>query len=189
MDRSQKQPKCSANPHQHDIRQASFPESHLQQTPAWQFHLCDREHPLWGWDTLGEQGIISLLRQQLQSFESMTWSEIDRVSGGRIVGTNHHSLTVDGFTKGARDRLDEIFKGKIEELFSLRINNTVRIYGIREGRVLKRIWHDPHHGTNNDSFTDHLGQQAMPVGFSLCVEWARHPFPFFHPCAFNLVSA
>ena len=85
---------------------------------------------------------------KLQYFESMTWAEIMRAAGGRARGTNHHFVEVEKLTKQARERLTEIGQDDVSELFSLRLDATKRIYGIRDRRALKLLWYDPHHGTN-----------------------------------------
>jgi len=82
----------------------------------------------------------------------MSWSELKQAAGGRSSGTNNHSLPVDEFVKKAKKRLEELKLDDHDELFSLRLNNTLRLYGIRDGRVLRFVWHDPHHGTDNGAY-------------------------------------
>lgn len=116
------------------------------QTPAWQFRSLDQQHPDWGWKNLQPNKWREVL-QHLHDFEGMTWGDIIAQSGGRAHGTNHHPLPVDGLTKEAQDRLVELGHDDIDEVFSFRITNTLRLYGIREDRTLRIIWRDPHHGT------------------------------------------
>ncbi|MBF0401469.1 MAG: hypothetical protein HQL90_11945 [Magnetococcales bacterium] len=124
----------------------------IKQTPAWHFHLCDWTHPDWGWNQLKPEGILLLIQEHLKSFETMEWYTIESSSGGRRAGTNSHPLSVLGFTPAAQKRLKAIIIGGIEELFSLRVNNKVRVYGIKEGRVLKLVWYDPHHGSRRGAY-------------------------------------
>ena len=78
----------------------------------------------------------------------MTWAEIMRAAGGRTRGNNHHFVEVGKPTGQAKERLAEIRRDDVSELFSLRLDATKRICGIRDGRALKPLWYDPHHGTN-----------------------------------------
>ena len=78
----------------------------------------------------------------------MTWAEIMRTAGGRTRGTNHHFVEVEKLTRQAKERLTEIRQDNVSELFSLRLDATKRIYGIRDRRALKLLWYAPHHGTN-----------------------------------------
>ena len=139
-------------PHSKEVRTKENPDSTDQLTPAWQFHRCDREHSLWGWEKLPNEEFIKIIKDHLHSFENMTWVTIKQASGGRKNGTNSHPLPIEGFAKDAIKRLQELKLDDIAELFSLRLNNTVRLYGIKDGRVLRFIWHDPHHGTKNGAY-------------------------------------
>ena len=85
---------------------------------------------------------------KLCNFESMTWSEIMRASGGRSKGNNSHFVKVKSLTPDAKRRLAEIGQDDVSDLFSLRLSATERIYGIRDRRALKLLWYDPHHGNN-----------------------------------------
>lgn len=123
------------------------------QTPAWQFHRCDEEHTLWGWSKLNAKERLQII-QNLCSFEQMTWAALKSQNGGKAQGrgTNHHLISVDGFTKKAKDRLRELRLDDIDELFSLRLGNRERLYAIKDGRVLRFIWHDPHHGSGDEAY-------------------------------------
>ena len=84
----------------------------------------------------------------------MSWGEIKSQAGGKAEGngTNHHALPKDKFTKDAKDRLEILKLDDYEELFSLRLGNKIRLYGIKDGRVLRFIWHDPYHGENKGAY-------------------------------------
>lgn len=128
------------------------PGSTDHQTPAWQFNLCDKDHELWGWGKLKPLDFIGLIRQHLHSFENMAWSQIKQAAGGRSSGTNSHPLAIEGFAIHAKKRLQQLNHDDVDELFSLRLTNTLRLYGIRDGRVLKFIWHDPYHGSKDGAY-------------------------------------
>jgi hypothetical protein len=133
------------------VRARENPGSTDHQTPAWQFHRCDEDHSLWGWKKLSDKEHIELIKS-LHGFEKMPWSQIKQAAGGRSSGTNNHPLPIDKFNKDALKRLEELKLDDTDELFSLRLNNTLRLYGIRDGRVLRFIWHDPHHGSKDGAY-------------------------------------
>lgn len=78
----------------------------------------------------------------------MTWAEISQVAGDRRRGNNHHHIGVEDLTREAQKRLSEINQDDVDGIFSFRLAGRKRIYGIREGRVLKLLWYDPFHGDN-----------------------------------------
>lgn len=106
------------------------------------------DHKLWGWNKLTPKLWFRQILPALKAIEGMTWASLKGAAGGRAQGTNHHSLSVDECTKTARDRLVVLRLDDYDQIFSLRLANTVRIYGIRDGRALRIIWHDPYHGEN-----------------------------------------
>lgn len=115
--------------------------------PAWQFHRWDLEHQHWGWRKLDLKEWISVLGQ-LQQFETMTWGAIKSAAGGKGEGkgTNSHHINLSKFCKDAQERWAKLRLEQFDEVFSLRLQGKLRIYGIKEGRALKVVWHDPHHG-------------------------------------------
>ncbi len=102
----------------------------------------------WGCRSIPSRVWWDEILPKLQDFESMTWAEIMRAAGGRARGSNHHSVEVENLTRQAKTRLAEIGQDDVPELFSLRLDATKRIYGIRDRQALKLLWYDPHHGTN-----------------------------------------
>jgi len=127
------------------VRFNAAPESTDGQSPAWQFHKRDKDHTKWGWSKLSAEDFQGILHTHLCQFETMTWAEILKASGGRTHGTNHHNIELSRCSKEAQKRLQELKSDDVDELFSLRINATTRLFGIKEGRVLRFIWHDPDH--------------------------------------------
>ena len=143
-------PSVKETPASREVRTGGSPDF-LQQssdtkTPAWQFGRIDELHPDWGWKGMPATEWRSIL-QHLRAFEGMTWAEIKAAAGGRKYGNNSHVLQVTDLVNKAQDRLEEIGIEELDEVFSLRLTQTLRLYGIRDGRVLRLLWHDPHHGT------------------------------------------
>ena len=113
---------------------------------AWAFSAVDKEGD-WGWRSQAARVWWKEILPKLQGFESMTWIKIMQVSGGKAKGrgTNNHFISVEDLTRKAQNRLVEINQGDVDQLFSLRLGGTKRIYGIRDRRVLKLLWYDPNH--------------------------------------------
>ena len=128
------------------IKTGGDPDSLEKETIAWHFHRFDREHEDWGWEKLRAPQWREVMAH-LVAFEGLTWAKLKEQSGGRKRGTNHHSLLQTEFSKAARVRLKELHLDQFDTFFSLRISNTLRLYGVRDGRVLQFFWHDPYHGS------------------------------------------
>ena len=129
------------------IKTGGDPESAERETIAWHFHRFDTSHADWGWDKL-KAPQWKVVLQHLVSFEGLTWANLKQQSGGRRVGTNHHSLEISVLPVDTRKRWAELHLDDFDTVFSLRVSNTLRLYGVRDGRVLQFVWHDPHHGSN-----------------------------------------
>ncbi len=114
----------------------------------WKLEILDPDGP-WGWRSAAvTRDWWDVIFPTLKDFETMTWAEILRASGGRRAGNNHHPVAVENLSRAARNRLKEIGLNDIDELFSLRLDGTKRIYGIRDGQALMVLWYDPYHGNN-----------------------------------------
>lgn len=121
------------------------PTSYLQETPVWRFSDFDWDGD-WGYESCAVKvgSIREHIEMHLASFETMTWNEILRASGGRRSGNNSHEIERDKFKLSAQERLN--IRGVFSDtLFSLRLNGGTRIYGVREGRCLRVVFFDPHH--------------------------------------------
>jgi hypothetical protein len=141
-------PKIGAAPaEENQIRLGGDPSAFDGETIVWAFGVVDVEGP-WGWRTGAARAWWREILPKLQNLETMTWADILRPAGGRTHGNNNHPVAVEKLTKQAKDRLREINQDDVAELFSLRLDGTKRIYGIRDRRVLKLLWYDPFHGNN-----------------------------------------
>lgn len=131
-----------------DKRSRREEQNVLQQTPVWSFEVLDIKGQ-WGWDNDEVKSQLwTEIVPKLQNFETMTWAEISQVAGGRRRGNNHHHVGVEDLTREAQKRLSEINQDDVDGIFPFRLAGRKRIYGIREGRVLKLLWYDPFHGDN-----------------------------------------
>ncbi len=73
----------------------------------------------------------------LRPFESMTWGEIE--------GSRHHFISRGSIIAAAQKRLRDTRQDDVDELFSLRLGGKKRVFGIRDGSVLRLLWWDPKH--------------------------------------------
>jgi hypothetical protein len=140
-----KRPKVREHPESRKIKVGADPASFDAQTIAWHFHRLDDPHVDWGWN-IQPTDWREVLRQ-LRAFEGLTWAKIQEQAGGRSHGSNSHMLDVSALSTNAQRRLVELKLDEYDSVFSLRMSNTLRLYGIRDGRVLQLLWRDPHHGT------------------------------------------
>lgn len=139
-------PKWSREPDvEKRVKIPSNPESSDKHTIAWQFHRRDHDHGTWGWNQLDDGQFLRLVNEHLSSFETMTWAELAKAAGGRRAGNNHHFIAVADCCKDAQKRLTELKLDDFDELFSLRLTGKWRLFGIRDGRVLRLIWCDQDH--------------------------------------------
>ena len=126
-------------PHSHSLpsrekepREGKFTVS---PNPVWQFGRIDFGGP-WCPEKLTPQELRNVIGK-LGQLESQPWSQID--------GDRNHLIRVDQIIKEARKRLLEIKMGDIDELYSLHLTGTQRLWGIRDRNVLRFLWWDPNH--------------------------------------------
>lgn len=95
---------------------------------------------------LVRDGFFSKIYPKLKAFESMTWREIlekKHQSKGKMV-SNNHNVDVANFCKEAKDRLADL-RYAVDQLFSLRLEAKIRIYGFRVHNYLEILWVDLEH--------------------------------------------
>lgn len=90
---------------------------------------------------------VEKIYPKLKNFESNTWDEIRQQthkSKGKMK-SNNHPVKVGNLCETARKRLEELKLDDNDELYSLRLEGTIRIYGIRKENYLDIIWVDLNH--------------------------------------------
>lgn len=102
---------------------------------SWHLSLAETVDPF-GWHRID----IGALRAKLAVFEGKTWNEVLVADSRR-----NHSVQQDALCKTARDRLAAIGQDDVDDLVSLRLTGTERIWGIRHKHILKILWWDPEH--------------------------------------------
>ncbi len=111
--------------------------------PSWRFGRFDAECVEWGEKTL--QANIHKVLEGLKSYEDLPWQEIKQAPHDKKGKKKNHNVKLEGLTKEAIKRLNQIKNDDITEVFSLRFNNMFRVIGIRDGAVLYILWIDPDH--------------------------------------------
>ena len=87
----------------------------------------------------------TFIKKCMNDFASMKWSEIKQDD------KNNHFVDTNGMSKYYKERLSILVRDRIieseypERLFSLRLSEIKRIYGIQEDKKFHVIWFDPHH--------------------------------------------
>lgn len=92
------------------------------------------------------EGFQKKIYPKLKEFEKITWTEILSITHqkkGKMV-SNNHPVPVAKLTKEARDRLEEL-KYNVDDIFSLRLEAMLRIYGFRIQNYLEILWIDREH--------------------------------------------
>ena len=112
--------------------------------PAWNFHTCIPTVERWRFD---QDHVGTLLWSEIIPFfvslETKTWQE--------ILITNkkqNHSISVSDLHNEAAKCL-EALQIDTEQIISLRLNGTHRIYGYIEGHTFCLLWFDLDHGDND----------------------------------------
>jgi len=130
-----KNPKSKPVPAPTKTPRKGFDENPNRLKPAWRIGAMEMRDPF-GWHTLSGEELFEI-HAKLRDFESMTLQE--------ILGPRHHRVPVQSLCKEATDRLAELHLDDIEELLSLRLTATQRIWGVLEHNVVILLWWDPDH--------------------------------------------
>ncbi len=91
------------------------------------------------------QFFLTKLFPKLKEFEKLTWDEIEQQQYGKEGKKKHHSIAKIALTKEAQDRLKELKQDDVDEVFSMRLEGDLRVFGIREDNCLKVLWVDTKH--------------------------------------------
>jgi hypothetical protein len=81
----------------------------------------------------------------LQQIESKKWFELEKETHGRYGKSKHHWVDVKDIIKPARSRLTELKMDDHDQIYSLRLTGTQRIWGIRQQSYFRLLWFDFDH--------------------------------------------
>jgi hypothetical protein len=138
-----KEPKANLAEHGKIPKTTLDPASEDHKTVVWQIGRIDHDGK-WGWQGLCKNRLWNDIIPKLKDFETMTWHEIHAATK-KNKGNLHHFIPKTSLNKAAQERLRELNQDDIDKLFSLRLQGAHRIFGIKDGRVLKILWFDPDH--------------------------------------------
>lgn len=111
----------------------------------WSLALADYDGK-WGFTTeVFRSEWCGKILQKLKNYESNKWTEIANPTSGRSSGTRNHHVVVSNLIKSAKKRLRELDLDDLDQLYSLRLEGKVRLYGVVHGHVFKIIWYDTNH--------------------------------------------
>lgn len=110
----------------------------MKMRPAWKVSKVERGGPF-GWHHISREQ-AETIRSKLSSFESMTWFDI-LIDSKKF----HHIVATEKLSKEAQKRLIEIELDDQDELVSLRLGGTERVWGLREKNAFLLLWWDPEH--------------------------------------------
>jgi hypothetical protein len=90
------------------------------------------------------QNSFDTILPQLKDYERMTWETIERTQHGKSGKSKNHYVSVENLAPNAQKRLNAL--GLVEdELYSLRLGGTIRLYGLREENIMYILWIDYNH--------------------------------------------
>ena len=120
------------------VERKENPDSFYSKNPAWRFGKGDKNH----WP-LEEKALFSDIIPFLSSLETMTWGSILQQDRKK-----NHPIEVGQLNKCARDAINAL-SFNLEEVISLRVAATVRLYGFLEENAYYILWYDNKHGDND----------------------------------------
>ena len=112
--------------------------------PSWQFHRSVLEGK---WNITCDDWKIfrETIFPKLREFETLTWAIIKTIpKTGRNGGNMHHNISVEEFTKEGKEEMEKQHL-HYDELFSLRLDNKKRLFGILDKGVFHIVWYDSNH--------------------------------------------
>lgn len=119
-------------------RKTSDPISYYDINPSWRISRIELVDP-YGWHTL-DINLIASIKIKLSCFETMTWREILMDAKKQ-----NHFVSISDLSSQAQAHLKNTGQDDIDQLVSLRLTGTQRVWGIWEKGVLNLLWWDPYH--------------------------------------------
>lgn len=102
---------------------------------AWRFSGSDKGGPF-PW-VIEDATKFRETVEKLSEFEGKNWND--------ITGGGSHSIPIRKLCKEATDRLVEIERDDLDELMSLRLTGSNRVWCIRSGHIMRIFWWDENH--------------------------------------------
>lgn len=112
--------------------------------PAWAFDKIDRNGKFAFCIDRADFDLREVLEKMI-SYSSMTWGDMRRQTHDDRK-SKHHFLDIRDLSKEALERLEAMrLEEYSEQLYSIALQNTLRIVGLRDRDRFHVLWYDPHH--------------------------------------------
>lgn len=117
------------------------PNNWLRKNPVWVFSRHDNQHDKWSLTCCRD--IYDDVISKLASFEGMTWGCINQQTHDKGKSSNHF-IEISKLTKDAQNRIESLHIYE-DEIYSLRLSNKERLFGVIEDNKFCIIWYDKNH--------------------------------------------
>ena len=123
--------------------QSIDPKGYYKKHPSWRFNRMFLDHK-WAINLENWACFENSILPKLKSYESQTWGQIESASKGRGAGSKSHNIDIYKLCPEAQRELQN-YNIHIDQIFSLRLSGTERIFGILSDGVLDIVWYDSKH--------------------------------------------
>ena len=111
---------------------------------VWRFDMIDRSGKF-AFDLNRDEFLHKDFIQKMMEYSEMKWSDIKSQTHDKGK-SKHHSLEITSLSSDAFKRFKERQMDQYsDQIFSLALNNKLRIIGIREDENFHVVWYDPKH--------------------------------------------
>lgn len=123
------------------VRQSVDLESDNSRPVSWHVGSFDWKGP-WGCKNFVGINVSEFVLGKIKNFEGCSWNDLKKHL--------HHSIEVQMLNPIAQKQLAQIEQDDTDQIFSLRLQGRHRIYGIKDGSIMRVIWYDTDHGDNEN---------------------------------------
>ena len=118
--------------------------SYEDKVPAWMFDKVDKSGKF-AFDINRQDFNHQKFLDKIVSYSSMTWAEL-KIQTHDNGKSKHHFLSVDDLSKDAQKRIEAMHLDEdTDRLYSIALENKLRIIGLRERDRFHVLWYDPQH--------------------------------------------
>lgn len=96
-------------------------------------------------ENIGEN--MAYVFERILEYSQRTWNEILLETHDRKNKSCHHSLMFDSLSREAQKNIKKanLSEENYDKIFSMRLNNKIRIVGLKENDKFVAIWYDENH--------------------------------------------
>lgn len=111
---------------------------------AWRFHRIDK-NGVFAFDPDREDFDRKLIFDKILEFSNMKWAQLKMATHDQSK-SKHHFIGYESMSSIAKSRFDALKLNNDEDrVFSIAVNNLIRIIGLRNNSFFDVIWYDPKH--------------------------------------------